>query len=140
MKDPSETYRKGSVYDREKIVGCDNLKGSKMNERVKDKVVMVTGGVSGLGLAGATRLAEEGARLIVNDIQDELRNAALERLRDYDSEALYLHQDTADEAQWKAVIEPYEPLAGLSSNAVFSIINSGKTGPFGSEKKDVTYG
>ncbi len=41
---------------------------------------------------------------------------------------------------WLGLVEPNEALAGLSSNAVFSIINSGKTGPFGSEKKDVTYG
>ena len=90
-------------------------------DRVKDKVVMVTSGVSGLGLAGATRLAEEGARLIVTDIQDDLSDAALERLRDYDPEALYLHQDTADEAQWKAVIDQvmaqHGRLDGLVNNA-----------------------
>jgi di/tricarboxylate transporter len=33
---------------------------------------------------------------------------------------------------WLGLVEPNEALAGLSSNAVFSIINS--------EKKDVTYG
>ena len=92
-----------------------------MTERVKDKVVIVTGGVSGLGLAGATRLAEEGARLIVTDIQDELSNAALERLRVYDPEALYLHQDIADEAQWEAVIDQvmaqHGRLDGLINNA-----------------------
>jgi NAD(P)-dependent dehydrogenase (short-subunit alcohol dehydrogenase family) len=92
-----------------------------MTDRVKDKVVIVTGGVSGLGLAGATRLAEEGARLIVTDIQDDLSNAALERIRDYDPEALYLHLDVADEAQWKAVTDQvmaqHGRLDGLVNNA-----------------------
>src|ERR1700740_1631202 len=39
--------------------------------RLKDKVAIVTGGGSGFGEAIAKRFAEEGAKLIVNDINDE---------------------------------------------------------------------
>ena len=38
--------------------------------RLKDKVAIVTGGGSGFGEAIAKRFAEEGAKLIVNDIDD----------------------------------------------------------------------
>jgi len=40
--------------------------------RVEGKVAIVTGGASGLGEASVRRLAEEGARVIVADINEEL--------------------------------------------------------------------
>ncbi|MGI9583961.1 MAG: glucose 1-dehydrogenase [Acidimicrobiia bacterium] len=92
-----------------------------MADRIRDKVVIVTGGVSGLGLAGAIGLAAEGARLIVTDIQDEASDAALEEIRAHDPEAVYVHHDVADEAHWEAVIDQaltqYGRLDGLVNNA-----------------------
>ncbi|MBX7535023.1 glucose 1-dehydrogenase [Qipengyuania sp. GH1] len=46
-------------------------------QRFTDKVVIITGGASGLGLATAHRLAEEGAKLVLVDLQeDSLKDAA----------------------------------------------------------------
>ncbi|MCB1694556.1 MAG: SDR family NAD(P)-dependent oxidoreductase, partial [Pseudomonadales bacterium] len=39
-------------------------------DRVKDKVVIVTGGASGLGEADARLLAEEGAQVVLTDINE----------------------------------------------------------------------
>ena len=36
--------------------------------RVKDKVAIVTGGAQGIGEGSVTRLAEEGARVVVVDV------------------------------------------------------------------------
>ena len=36
--------------------------------RVADKVAIITGGASGLGLASARRLADEGATVVIADI------------------------------------------------------------------------
>ena len=37
-------------------------------ERVKGKVALISGGASGLGRQSALRLVEEGARVVVTDI------------------------------------------------------------------------
>ncbi|CAA9327785.1 MAG: Short-chain dehydrogenase/reductase in hypothetical Actinobacterial gene cluster [uncultured Friedmanniella sp.] len=41
-----------------------------MTGRVQDKVAVVTGGCSGIGLASARRLAEEGAHVVIADVDD----------------------------------------------------------------------
>ena len=40
--------------------------------RLESKVVLVTGGASGIGRAAVDRLARDGAHIIVADIQAEL--------------------------------------------------------------------
>lgn len=44
--------------------------------RFENKVVIVTGGAAGLGLAAAQRMAQEGARLILVDLQKDSLEAA----------------------------------------------------------------
>lgn len=38
---------------------------------VKDKVAVVTGGASGIGLALCTRFAKEGAHVVLSDLNQE---------------------------------------------------------------------
>ncbi|QDK81411.1 SDR family oxidoreductase [Spirosoma sp. KCTC 42546] len=45
--------------------------------RFQDKVAIVTGGASGIGLAVAKRLASEGARLVLADLHEDALNKAL---------------------------------------------------------------
>jgi len=61
-------------------------------ERLRDRVVVVTGAGSGIGLASAHRLAEEGARVVAVDI-DEGAGAAVAR----DLDGLFVRADVADE-------------------------------------------
>jgi NAD(P)-dependent dehydrogenase (short-subunit alcohol dehydrogenase family) len=42
-----------------------------MTGRVQDKVAVITGGCSGIGLAAVRRLAAEGARIVIGDIDDQ---------------------------------------------------------------------
>ena len=53
-----------------------------MDLELKDKVAIVTGSARGLGAATARRLAEEGAKVVVTDIQRELAEATVAGLRD----------------------------------------------------------
>ena len=52
-----------------------------MNPRFQDKVVLVTGGASGIGLAVAKRLASEGARIVLADYDLANLNAAEPEVR-----------------------------------------------------------
>jgi Short-chain alcohol dehydrogenase of unknown specificity len=72
-----------------------------MTRRVEGKVALVTGGASGIGRGCAERLAREGARVLVTDIQDHLGE---EVVRSLGGEAAYLHHDVTDEDAWIGVI------------------------------------
>ncbi len=61
--------------------------------RFDNKVVVVTGGASGIGLAATRRFSAEGAMVVIADVNDALGEAAA---RDLGSErALYVHTDVA---------------------------------------------
>jgi len=50
-----------------------------MSRRLKDKVAVITGGASGLGLAAVEMFVAEGAKVVVADIRDEKARALEER-------------------------------------------------------------
>lgn len=68
--------------------------------RVEGKICIVTGAASGLGAADARRLTEEGATVVLTDV-DEGRGAAVagELPR-----AVFLRHDVSGEASWAAVV------------------------------------
>ncbi|MEC8429509.1 MAG: glucose 1-dehydrogenase [Pseudomonadota bacterium] len=72
--------------------------------RLKDKVALVTGGGSGLGEAICQRFAEEGAAVVVTDINEAAANDVATAIANQGGKALALHQDVTDEARWQAVI------------------------------------
>ena len=71
-----------------------------MSGRLKDKVAVVTGGASGLGYATALRFMEEGAKLIITDINKDALDIAFEAYSLTDFPDL-LFQDVTDENGWK---------------------------------------
>ncbi|HSW03782.1 SDR family oxidoreductase [Aquabacterium sp.] len=68
-------------------------------KRLQDKVVLITGGASGLGAADATLLAREGAKVIVTDISDDAGRAVAKRIG-----GEFMHHDVTQEADWTRVI------------------------------------
>jgi NAD(P)-dependent dehydrogenase (short-subunit alcohol dehydrogenase family) len=92
--------------------------------RVAGKVVLVTGAGSGIGRAAARLLANEGATVIVSDIN---RAGGLETVQQVGGDARFEEHDTSKEADWKRIIdgilEREGKLHGLVNNA-------GISGPF----------
>jgi 3(or 17)beta-hydroxysteroid dehydrogenase len=85
-------------------------------DRVKDKVVIVTGAASGLGLADARALIAEGARVIMTDIDGEKGNHLATEIG-----ATFFPQDVSDESSWDRLMNEVEKkfsrLDGLVNNA-----------------------
>ena len=73
--------------------------------RVSGKVALVTGGGSGLGAADCRRLAEEGAKVLVCDIDLEAAQAVAASIGDA---AIAVKHDVSSEADWKAAIAETE--------------------------------
>jgi 3(or 17)beta-hydroxysteroid dehydrogenase len=70
--------------------------------RVEGKVAIVTGGASGIGAETGRRLAAEGARVLLTDVNEEgLAKVAAE----IGEAAEALPHDVADEARWREIVD-----------------------------------
>jgi NAD(P)-dependent dehydrogenase (short-subunit alcohol dehydrogenase family) len=65
--------------------------------RLNDKVAVITGAAGGQGQAAARLFAEEGARLVVSDIDREGAEKTAQEIRDTGGEALALRTDVSRE-------------------------------------------
>ena len=73
--------------------------------RLKDKIAIVTGAASGFGEGIAKRYAEEGAKIVVADINDKDGARVVEDIRAAGGAAEYCHTDVTRNAEIKAVVE-----------------------------------
>ena len=77
--------------------------------RVDNKVAIVTGAASGLGFAAAQKLMDEGAKVLLTDINEEVINSMPERLSNYSETQFHAAvHDVANEESWINVIENAE--------------------------------
>lgn len=73
--------------------------------RLQDKVAIVTGAASGFGEGIAKRYAEEGAKIVVADINDKDGARVVDEIRAAGGAAEYRHTDVSQNAQIKAAVE-----------------------------------
>lgn len=70
--------------------------------RLEGKVAIITGGVSGIGLASVEAFIEEGARVVVGDVQDTLGQ---ELERRFPGVVFYQHCDVREEAAIESLVQ-----------------------------------
>ena len=76
-----------------------------MNISFENKVALVTGAGSGLGLATAKAFAESGASVVLADWNEKAVCSAAEELAGQGHKALAIHCDVADDAQVEAMVD-----------------------------------
>lgn len=93
--------------------------------RLKDKVVVVTGAAQGMGSSHARLFVEEGAKVVLTDINAEKGQAFAAELGE---NAVFLKQDVTREEDWVSVIEATEKHFGtvdvLVNNAGITVSKS----------------
>ncbi|MCC6169061.1 MAG: glucose 1-dehydrogenase [Caldilineaceae bacterium] len=80
--------------------------------RLANKVALITGGGAGIGRATALRFAQEGAQVVVVDIDDAGGEGTVEAVRRQGGHALYVHADVARAASCAAMVEAAERAFG----------------------------
>ena len=89
--------------------------------RLSGKVAMVTGGAMGIGRSTAMLFAEEGAKVVVADIEESAGCAVLNEIRAGEGDAIFVRLDVSDEEDWKRAVKDtiaaYGKLNVLVNNA-----------------------
>jgi len=75
-----------------------------MNITFENKVALVTGAASGLGLATAKAFAESGASVVLADWHEKAVQAAAEKLKAKGHKALAIRCDVSDDGQVEAMV------------------------------------
>lgn len=96
---------------------------------VKDKVALVTGAGAGIGRATAQKFAEEGAKVVVSDIDSVGGNDTVDLVVSSGGEAVFVEADVSDEAQIANLLEKTIDQFGRLDCAVNNAGIEGKIGP-----------
>ena len=80
--------------------------------RLQGKVAIITGGARGQGATEARMFAQEGAKVVVGDIRDELGMQVEAEIRELGGEAVYLHLNVTSEDDWQQAVETAEQRFG----------------------------
>ena len=103
--------------------------------KLENKIAVITGGASGIGGAGTRRFAEEGAAVIILDINDQAGQA----LESEFPSVLYIHTDISSEDAVKdafsIIKEKYGRIDVLYNNA--SVFLGGRDGRLGDIREDI---
>ena len=75
-----------------------------MSQRLLDKVAVITGAASGIGAATAKTYVEQGARVVLGDIQDDA-GAALVGALGGPEHAVFCHCNVTSEAEVQALVD-----------------------------------
>lgn len=72
--------------------------------RLEGKVALITGGARGMGASEAQLFIDEGAKVVITDILDEVGKETAKRLSPDGSKCVFYHHDVTSESDWESVV------------------------------------
>ena len=96
---------------------------------MKNKVILITGALTGIGRATAIAFAREGAHLVVCGRHDDAGNALVTELRAVGAEAEYIRADVRHEDDVRGLVDRTVKRFGRLDVAVNNAGTEGKAGP-----------
>ena len=98
---------------------------SRLSRSISGKVVLITGATSGMGLATAKLFSDEGAKVVVTDLDDKKIKSVVDEITDAGNTAQGIKLDVSDkkdiEDAIKKIISNFGGLDCLINNAGISI-------------------
>lgn len=96
-------------------------------KELQDKVAVITGSGSGIGRQTAILFSEKGAKVVVNDVDEEKGKETVEMIHSAGGEAYFIQANVTDaisiEKMVSAIIDKYEKIDVLFNNAGISHVN-----------------
>jgi NAD(P)-dependent dehydrogenase (short-subunit alcohol dehydrogenase family) len=96
-----------------------------VSDRLKDKVAIITGAGQGIGAATARRFSQEGARVVIAELNPKTGDAVAAELRANGNEAIAIQTDVADQESvnrmMAAAVEHFGPPDVLVNNAGIAV-------------------
>lgn len=102
--------------------------------RLKDKVAIITGGSQGIGEGIARTFGQNGAKVVIADVNEELGNQVIDKLKNEKIESLFVRADVSREDDVQALInqtvDHFGRLDLLVNNAAVNIRKSAEDTSF----------
>jgi 2,5-dichloro-2,5-cyclohexadiene-1,4-diol dehydrogenase 1 len=119
---PSFSWQETAVTDEQRIDAINRFGATtRLTMDMQGKVVICTGGSSGIGRAAAEIAASRGASLIIADINDAAGAETVQHIVAKGGKAIYVHTDVSVEKDVKAMVDAavgkYGRLDGAFNNA-----------------------
>ena len=88
---------------------------------LKNKVAVITGGASGIGESGTRRFADEGAAVVMLDVNENAGNALEKELCEKGQKVWFIKTDISDESSVKSAFDKITEKA-VSCSVLSSVI------------------
>ena len=117
---------RGKFYNPKAVFNISNPDGKDVvpKMRLNNKIAIVTGAGRGIGKAVALRFAEEGAKVVVDDVNDINGASTVAAINDAGGEALFINADVSDTTEAERLIShtvnAYGTVDILVNNAICS--------------------
>jgi 3(or 17)beta-hydroxysteroid dehydrogenase len=74
-------------------------------DRLRDKVALVAGGASGIGRSAALLMAQEGAKIVVADVNDAEGGRVVASIEQFGGKCCFFHLDVRSEDDWTKAVD-----------------------------------